>query len=582
MSRTATLSAAATVTEVNKDQLITNNSTVDIVVIDAGGKDTGGVDPVPMLTIYEQDLAILPTKDNQKFIKAGAAGTVTLNDTYTDADDPTPTYSTSYELIIASAACLYPVKSTHAKYILKSKTYTPIVVAADDATNMKAAENFQQTLMAYPSSTMAKDFANALNAAGDTGTSADDIDAKVNAFFAGTKGFQNVTLNMITAFTTYYNQYPYVWAGYQGSKTYYLYTSDGNVVNSMGSVQIKVPTAIPADTDKSLKGYTLTYTDATGASSPLYYVKGQFVNDIKADIPSICLVGTFTVKSTLTKVDADTMTISILTGTIHGKNVLGYDQQQKQNDDGSWSGLYTILHPKDLMGWITLFMTATGLFMGLEMIYKGLKGLKDRFTKKKARNNDEDPNSTELEDMRGKYKSDRTQMQEDYQKLMDKMDKSIDVTQDLATKMEEFQKKVTDQLNEDQRSNYEDHLETASDTAQSMLDYGNPPSLKKLNKEIGDNYNKIDGASTAELPGVLPEVQKGVYDININIKVEITRVKATADAETQKELDNAQDAMDQAEKTSEKIEEDKTDTENGDTPEDMDFQPHEFQPGIFD
>ncbi|WP_419803289.1 hypothetical protein [Mucilaginibacter sp.] len=586
MSQQTTTSGAVSDTpasdaNVNKSCVITNNTSIAVLVLDAQGDDV-----VPMQIGYEQNLNSMASSDGYQSLDTGKTLTYILNDWYTD-EDKTQQYSTNYQFILATLDCLYPVKMTHAHYNLRPKphTYDPIIIAQADFDNMKLAEQFQQTLMAYPSSTLSKSYQNAMSGATDSSGTIEDIDTAVNSFFATTKEYKNVTLSMITAISTYYSQYPYVWGGYQGSKTYYLYGSDGDTVTYQGSVQIKVDQVLPARTDKDLPYFTLTFTDADNKSKPLYYVGGQFVDDKAKDIPTVCLSGTFVAKSTLTKVATDTAMISILSGTVNGVSVLGYDQKQNQDKDGNWSGLYTLLHPKDAMGWMSLFMTATGLFMGLEMVYRGLEGLKDRLFKKRNSNTDQsDPNEIELEQIRTDVKSDKTAKKGDYQELLDKMDKQLEMAEDLSAKMDDFQNKVTDQLNEDQRSNLEDGLVNQSDAAGRMLEYGNPPSMKKVSTDIDKTYDTLDNLPTEELAFRLPDITYHITNvINVNFNNEVQRVMEGSIAqEVRDAMSNAQESAANAEETGSKIEENKTNNENGEVPEDLDFKPHEFQPGIFE
>lgn len=571
----------ATDTPINTDCVITNSTSGDFLVLDARGDAV-----TPPQLVYEQSLKILPTKDGQSSIKAGATGTVTLNDMVTDQDHTAPYQTTNYELLMATPDCLYPVKATHARYILATHGYDPTKVLADDAAAMKATENFQQTIMAYPSSALAQNFQAAMSNTTNSATSADEVDAAVAKFFAATSQYKAVTIATLAAIQTYYKTYPYVWANYQGSKTYYLYSSDGSTASSLGSVQIKVPTAVPASTDKSLSGFAFTYSDAGGNQKNLHYVKGQFVDDPNADVPGICLQGTFVQKSTLTKVDSDTKVIPILIGTVYDKKTLGYEDQLKPGDDDTtkWSGFYPMLHPKDGLGWFTLIMSGVGVLMAIEMlIVRPVKFLKDQYDKRKnADGQQKDPSPDELKDIRSQVEASRNAWQSEYQKLSDKMDLSIDMSLDLTQCMNDYQKQLADRLNEDQRTTLEDALQTQSDAVGNMLDYADTPGLNRISQNINDNFGKIDGASTAELPGVIPEVKASVSTDNASIKTEIANVESVVSQEVSKSLHDAQESLETAEKTSDSIDKSAKENENGETPDDMEFGPHDFQPGVLE
>ncbi|MFD1140967.1 hypothetical protein ACFQ4C_07600 [Larkinella insperata] len=569
---------------VNKNCAITNNSNISVLILDAQGDDV-----TPMQVGYEQNLSLMASNDGGfQALDAGRTQNYTLNDWYTD-DDNTQQYSTNYQFIITTADCLFPVKMTHAHYNLRPKphTYDSITIAQADLDTMKLTEQFLQTMMAYPSSTLAKGFQQAMSGATDSSGSIEDIDTAVANFFATTQQYKTITLASITAMNTYYSQYPYVWSSYQTSKTYYLYGSDGNTVTDQGSVQISIQSILPARTDKNLPYFTMTYTDPSGASRPLYYAHNQFVDNKNSDMPAVCLAGTFVLRSTLTKVATDTSVMPILAGTINGLSVLGYDQKQKQDSDGNWSGLYTLLHPKDAMGWVSLFMTATGIYMGLEMAFRGLQGLKDRLFKKRNSDTDQsDPTGTELEEIRSEAKADVSAIKADSQKLMDKLDKQIEVTEDVAPKMDEFQKKMTDQLNEDQRNNLQDNLADKSDFIEdTMLEYGNPPSLQKVSGDIDQTYDSLDSLSTEDLMTKLQGFTDHITEvINTNFSAEVDRILESfknLSKEVTDSLKEAKDASTEVKETSDKIDEAKTDNENGETPDDMDWHEFGFEPGAW-
>lgn len=574
MPRTLTATASATPTY-NKACAITNNSSVDIVVLDAYTAS----DAVTAQQIYEQTLKPLSTTDGQKIIRAGATGTVTLDDTHKDSTGA-DVYTKIYNLVIARADNLYPIVSLGAMATGSRDTppysYKPITITADEAKNMQQAEIFQQTIMAYPTANLAKDFQAAMTAATDNSDSDTDVDDAVTKFFSGTKGFQNVTLNMIVAINTYYSQFPYVWAGYKSSKSYYLYTSDGTACTYKGSVQINAPSTVPASTDHSLPGFNITYTDESNNTKKLYYQNGQFVDDINSDTPAVCLQGLFILKSQLTKKDADTAVISILSGTAGAAKVLGYDEKQQQDKDGNWSGLYTLLHPKDAMGWIQLFMTFMGVFMGVDFIVKALKGLKDGILEKKANNDGNDPAKSEVDNLRTEVKNLKEQVDRTNQDMMDKMDKTVDVSEDLNTRIDNLQKQIKDRLNEDQRSLLDDNLDTQSDLIEQVLEYGNTTKLDDLDDAVSGAQDKLDNAATEDLDGVLPEVKLTVGDVTVKLKVEVERVSSKANQEAKESMKESQQELDDAKEMSDKIDESTEDAKNGDVPEDAEFDPMEF------
>ena len=576
----ATLTAQALA--VNTDCVVTNSSATDVVVLNEFSEDT-----TPPLDIFEQTLTPLPFHEGGGLVKTGGTGTVTLDDTHvSDSGDTVPT--TSYSLLITKADCLFPLKSTHSTQARNStiKYYPGIGATAADYANMQLAEHFQQTIRAYPSSQLAKDFYTALDKA-DKAADSDDTDY-IGDFFAATTGFQQVNLVMNIAIVTYYSQYPYVWADYQGSKTYYLYSSDGTTVRYAGSFQIKVPVAIPANPDKSLPGFSLTFTDASKVAKTLYYSKGQFVDDHQVDIPGICLAGAFAQKSDLTKVPTDVMIIPILIGTVYGAHVIGYDEKQTvtkaPNGSDAWSGSYDLLHPRNLMDWITLVLTGVGVFSGFKILMGGIEYFKNRFDKKKSEKEDgSDPSAEEVEEIKTKTGTYKDQMKKDYQHELSKLDNKLELPQDMNKSMDDYADDLTEQLNDDLKASCVDDLQGQSDFIESILDYGNTPHLQEAGDRISTNSTKLEGASTPEsLNAVLPGVRTDIGSTGSNLSVELTRVNEMVSTEQKKLFDQAKENMDTHEKSSDGIDDAKQRAADGKLPDNLPYQPHEFRPGVFE
>lgn len=556
---------------INKNYAVTNNTGVDIVVLDAS-TDAGAVTAEQL---YEQSLKILSTTDGQQIIKSGATGTVVLNDTHKDSSGA-DVYSKVYNLIIAKADNLYPIQAEGVMLTFSSQSYAPLTIGADAFKNMQLAENFQQTIMAYPTSNLSKDYQTAVNGATDNSGSATAIDTAVDKFFSSTKQYQAVTLNMVVALSTYYSQFPFVWASYKSTKTYYLYSSDGTTVKDCGSVQINVPATASASTDKTLPGFTLTYTDSSSNSKKLYYSTGQFVDDPEADMPGICLQGLFTLKSQLTKKDADNTVIAVLSGTVNGDKVLGYDEKQSKDDQGNWSGLYTLLHPKDAMGWIQLFMTFMGVVMGIDFIVKALKGEKDGMKEKSAENDGKDPSSSDIEEIKSQMEEMKTEMRTNNQDMLDKMNDNLKVTDDLNKSVDDLQTQVQDRLNEDHRSLLDDSMNSQGDLLEQVAEYSVDQKVEDIGDALETNMTKLDGATTEELGDVLPDIKTNVSQITSDLKVEVDKVSSQVSDEVKNSMDDAKQELDDAGDMSDNIDDSSEDAENGDVPDDMEFEPVEF------
>lgn len=423
-------------TDISSNCSVTNNAGVDVVVLDAYK------DPAVKKTeqMYEQTLKLIKN-GTQDAITAGTTGAIVLNDTHVDANGVLQS-NTLYNLIVARSGTFFPVKAVGATSFATPRNFGTITIAADDAKNMSLAEQFWQTILAYPSSQMAQDYNDALTSTSSTATTASQIDANVQNFFKNkTQGYTSLTLNNVVAVQTYYNQYPFVWADYKGSKTYYLYTSDGTDTTYVGSVALNLSSSA-ANADKKLPDGAIMFTDASGAQKNLYAQDGVFVEDTTKDIPSICLKGLFTLKSSLTKVATDNTIIAILFGTVNNVSVMGYPEKlppKPEDPNERWSGMYTLLHPKNCADAIALFGQVMLVIMGIELVVKGVSWLKDKYNSKKAEKNGVDPTPTEAEQMRSEMRTAQQQTNDFNQKLLDKFDTNLKVIEDLQTGIKDLQ-----------------------------------------------------------------------------------------------------------------------------------------------
>ncbi len=558
----ARVSLGATDDNINKDCLITNNTKYSVVVLDAVGDNTSPSGQ----EVYEQSLKIWPTDSGAMVISSGQAENVTLNDYH--MNNGVSTYSKAYELIIAQADNLFPVKSTHSALPLKSpQVYPGVTVSADDAAFMLETEQFYQTICAYPSGDLAKNYANALQSATDNSGSITDIDTAISKFFANTD-FKDVTLDMIAAVTTYYSQYPFVWADYKTSKTYYMYSSDGTTVTFEGTVVINTPDSTPANPDKALPDYSFTYTDAGNKQTKLYYTNGQFLNDVNAHVPDICLQGIFQLKSELTKVDTDNIIIPVLIGTANTKSVLGYPDKLQQDSDGNfWTGIDAMFHPKTGQDYLNLFMTLTGVYMGLELILKGLKSLKEAIWNKKANSADgSDPSSSDVSALREQVKQLKTEMKSNYQQLADKMDANVKLNDNILDAMADYNAKLVETLNTSQQEFMEDSLDALDSMINSLMDYGNPQNIQDADDGVYDNYNKLENTTPETMKQDLSDVKTAIDNLTNQVKEAIQSL--AADARTKAEAATAEDnkANEDAKDISDKIDDNRSKAENGDTP----------------
>jgi hypothetical protein len=357
---------------------------------------------------YGQKLELLTTVEGGPSVPVGETRTFVLDQTYVDPDTGDTEPSILYDLLPCTADWLLPVANIGIMQNFFPVGYTGQTITADMATAFQNAALFFQTISAYPSSSLATGYAQAMNQTQSSASSAADgsadsadnaaqsITDTVNAFFKTTKGFQNVTLPAVVAIQSYYGTYPCAWAEYSAKAvTYYLYSSNSTASTFVGTISM-TPPATGLNIALANAGYTCTFTPAsngsdlttvnvnTSAAKPLTLSGGLFVDNVTSDIPQVGVKGTFQIKSTFTKDQSDTQIITVLTGTISGATVIGFDQPQTTAASDFWD---TLFHPKDAAGIWNSVMQIGGAFMMLvffgQLLYGAYKGLRSLGAAKK-------------------------------------------------------------------------------------------------------------------------------------------------------------------------------------------------------
>lgn len=331
--------------DTSKQCNITNNSGRDIIVALAitPGETTGS----NTVVAANGGLEVLKTSGGDTVIKNGSSGTVTLDHSYTNGADGNG-YVPDYNLQICDGTWANPVALLPvAQQTTNGATgFGPQTIAVDNGV-LNRAVNFYQTITVYPASSLAKDYAAAMQHAAETVNadggpeSAKAISDAMSPFFESTINYKDVTLADVVAVTQYYNNFPAVWAQYKDSMTYYLYGSNGGTALFAGTLFLLKSGAM--DVTKAAGGYNCIFMPAynpadmnnTGVDASkaviLTYTGGWFVDDPKTDMPKIGLRGSFLLKRVVTGNPADTSILTVIDGAINGSNTIGLDTPQRSS-----------------------------------------------------------------------------------------------------------------------------------------------------------------------------------------------------------------------------------------------------------
>jgi len=378
---------------------LTNDSGKDIVVaLTISDDETAGLDAI---IAANKRIEILKTSAGNTIIKNGSSDTVTLDHNYKEGADETG-YVQDYNLLVSDSTWLYPLADLPVvqQGSNGSSLYPPQAVDTTSQEAMSQAFGFYQTFAAYPSSQLAKDYMAALQQAQDAALAAADgsadsakavadaIENAMDEFFNGTDQYKDVTLAAIVAVDNYYNNFPFVWAQYKDSITYYLYGTDGITAIFSGILSVNKSGAV--DITKPNGGYTCSFapalnpsdTSKTGVDATrsvnLIYSDGLFLDDPTVDTPAIGLKSAFQLERLFTNDPNDNAVIVVLTGTVNGITCIGFNIPQPaqpkttSRQTGTQTGLAgspaenywdTLIHPKSQQDLILSILTLVGAIL---------------------------------------------------------------------------------------------------------------------------------------------------------------------------------------------------------------------------
>lgn len=411
-------------TDTSKQCNITNNSGWDVIVALATNRDES--DSSNAVVVADGSLELLKTSGGSTVIKNGSADTVTLDRNYRPGSGESGSI-TNYDLQVCDSAWLYPVANVPVSQQSGNGAagFGAQTVTKENREPMDSAADFYQTIMAYPDSQLTDNYATALqtakemaiakadDSAGSAAAAAGAIEDTMDAFFANTDKYKEVMLADVVAIGSYYNNFPAVWAQYEDSMTYYLYSSDETTATFAGTLMLKK--SGPMDAAKPAGGYTCSFVPAVDEADtsktdvdqskavPLAYTNGLFTDDPEATTPKIGLKGSFMLKRLFTTNTADNSLLSVIAGTINGLPCVGFDKPQPAQPteeaqtplaltaDSAEQFWDTLIDPKtqyDLMvsilvltGTLTL-LTATGIAIyGIYRLVKNKAALKEALSK---------------------------------------------------------------------------------------------------------------------------------------------------------------------------------------------------------
>ena len=166
---------------------------------------------------------------------------------------------------------------------------------------------------------------------------------------------QNVNFDVLLAVMAYAQASSYVWANFQNSFTYTIYTTNTNstssgsagsddvtvadTVTTLGTVVFTLTNSAPTTLAEAMAAYAITWNPTGQNAISLTLSDGQLLAPSSAGFSGICLQCSFMDPAALTANAADGGTpIQVLTGLINGIRVLGSPFELNDNEKARISG----------------------------------------------------------------------------------------------------------------------------------------------------------------------------------------------------------------------------------------------------
>jgi hypothetical protein len=407
---------------------------------------------------------------------------------------------------------------------------------------------------------------------------AQSVTDTVNQFFMGNKSYQDVTLEAVVAIQSYYNTFPFAWAGYaSGTTTYYLYSSSGSATSFVGTISLTPPASL--DITKPNAGYTCTFTPAsngsdtttvdvdTSAAKSLTYTGGLFVAAVSSDA-SIAVKGTFQSLSLFTTKPTDTQVITVLTGTIGAATCIGFDQPQLSSDPSAtfWD---TLFHPQNSAEiWQSVMEIAGAVVLVLvlgQMALSIYRYAKAKFAAK------EPTTKEQMDDFLGKVKE---IMQErvgsEVKELSGGRQSAPADDEDAASLVKEDTSIIADEESEgkllDGYTALDENLKTVAEFAQE-LPAQSVETLESLGTSVEESVQAIQGTTPADVGAVLPRQTADLSGINTDFATFEGQVSSLLSQSEQSSIQANQDRVESAQQDAENSQESDEELPEEDNPD---------------
>lgn len=547
---TANTAKLSTATQINETVKLSNQSGVDVVVLDAhaasGTSEQG----------YLQDLKFLSMASGN-VLKNGASTTATLHDTYVNSQHQTAV-SHLYNLLVSRTDSLFPVMTVGEQLDFNTETYPDINITAAAAKNMQTALTFCQNIMTSPSSQMSANFQSAMKDAFSSGSVADG-NAKMAAFFNQYPTFAGLDFPSYVAVSTWMRGFAYLWGMNDQGKpgaTFYVYSAatgqNAKGATSEGTITFtRKPNApSPADPSDRQSAYTITLT-SQGSSKTLQFSNGQLIDSSGGAITLNC---TFGYKGTFTGKDSDTTALTLLAGTMLGKSVIAIPLAPESGWDKFWSNL--------TFGTVfKYFMEAMGLWMALDFLKQKLTAKNDKLAEDKANENDgKDPTSEQVQEAQNDGQQVGDQARADNQAQLDNASGDVQAEvpseADFSSSVSEVRASGSSAYKSVASDNTGGAIESAAEQVSDLAEIENTDQLQEANDDLLEAKGQLDA-------GDISSANANVTTVNEQLPQIVEDMGSAVSEELAEQVKEAVEVQAEATELSEEVNDTAEETEGG-------------------
>ncbi|GKW43777.1 hypothetical protein LOZ86_11385 [Pectobacterium parvum] len=518
-------------------------------------------DSTSMEIIYQASLNYLDTSGSDNQIAANSTSDVILD-----------TDNSIYDVVFSLPSNGFPVADTSASlpFDPNSDIYPPYSIASGALDAMQNTYKFYQYIQAYPTSNTATKFISAVQAQKNNGMQTQPpTENAIDTFFKGINQFNNCTSVTYASVMSYIKTFAGASVGFNPSYTFYLYQSASDKVVANGQVKFTLNNKNPPfDLTDSNGGYSIVYTDGSGANTNLTYNNGQFVSDINAAFPSVCLAVSWISNNRINNENNSTdSVIPIIAGTVNGNQSCGTKNKKDLSTKSSVSF-------KTVLGYVT---SVFGLMGGADLIYKHTWVKWKERNAEKQKNAEKELTDKQNQDINDKLDKLSEQVAKDEQAVADRLKLDVNTDGDINTASDSV-KAASDNLSlQQQKTVLNGEIDEYGSQIEKIAQFDVDKQLESTIVQLKNISNDVNNASTlADIKKVSSNAEPVLNEVNSSINSHINALGDQMSADVKAEINQSNSNIDDLKVQQDGMDERQATEENGESPDDPDMDAGDF------